>query len=308
MSAALLLVLLALQEKGVRLLIDAPEPVLRPDGRMLLRFTIENAGDAEAKVDEPESYVEGLEAWDADGKVAKGPGRTQGISRRTRPLEPGGFMGRVVDVAGALSVPEDREGWYRFRWSFGGLVSNELRVLVVRDWIAVLETNHGEIRLEFQPALAPAHVLRFLDLARRGLYDNTTFHRIIPGFMMQGGGLADRSKTPAPLAAEFSAASHVFGTLSMARTNDPNSATSQFFICFGPAPHLDRQYSVFGRLIEGEDVVRAIERVKSDHNPCKQCGQAPAKAGVTPCCGKHHVDKPDVDVVLKKATLTVRKK
>lgn len=306
--SALLLVLLALQEKGVRLLLDAPDPVLRPDGRMLLRFSIENAGDAEAKVDEPESYVEGLEAWDPDGKVAKGPGKTTGISRRTRPLEPGGFLGRVVDVAGAVAVPEDREGWYRFRWSFGDRVSNELRVLVVRDWIATLETNHGDLRLEFQPAAAPAHVLRFLDLVRRGLYDGTSFHRIIPGFMMQGGGLADRAKTPAPLAAEFNATAHVFGTLSMARTADPNSATSQFFICFAPAPHLDRQYTAFGRLLEGEDVVRAIEKVKSDHNPCRQCGQAPARAGVTPCCGKHHADKPDVDVVLKKATLAVRKK
>jgi cyclophilin family peptidyl-prolyl cis-trans isomerase len=305
MTAALLLVL-ALQEKGVRLLLDAPEPLLRPDGRMQLRFTIENVGDAEAKVDEPESYVEGLEAWDPEGKVAKGLGKTRGISRRTRPLEPGGFAGRVVDLAGSLSIPEDREGWYRFRWSFGDLVSNEIKVLVVRDWIATLDTNHGAIRLEFQPELAPVHVLRFLDLARRGLYDNTVFHRIIPGFMMQGGGLVKNA--PPPIAAEFNATPHVLGTLSMARTNDPNSATSQFFICFAPAPHLDRQYTAFGRVVDGLDVVQAVEKVKSDHSPCKGCGQAPARPGVTPCCGKHHADKPESDVVLKKVTLAVRKK
>ncbi|HEX7901317.1 MAG TPA: peptidylprolyl isomerase [Planctomycetota bacterium] len=302
-----LLLVLALQEKGVRLLLESPEAILRPERKMLLRFTIENAGDAEAKVDEPESWVEGLEAWDAQGKIVKGPGKTKGISRRSRALEPGGFLGRVVDVASAVPVAEDGEGYYRFRWSFGDLVSNEVRVLVLRDWIATLDTNHGALRLEFNPEAAPRHVLRFLDLSRRGFYDGTVFHRIIPGFMMQGGAPADPAKDPTPLEPEFNAAKHVFGTLSMARKADPASATCQFFICFGPAPNLDRQYTVFGRLLEGQDVVQAIEKVKSDHSPCKGCGQVPARPGGNACCGKHHADKPETDVVLKKVTLAVRK-
>lgn len=303
-----LLVLAALQEKGVRLLLEAPEPVLRPGGRMLLRFTIENAGDSEAKVDEPESYLEGLEAWDPEGKVVKGLGKTRGISRRSRPLEPGGFAGRVLDIGGALQVPEDREGFYRFRWSFGDVVSNEIRVLVIRDWIATLDTNHGAIVLEFAPEAAPAHVLRFLDLSRRGFYNGTNFHRIIPGFMMQGGAPADPAKEPAPLQPEFNAAKHVFGTLSMARKAEPASASCQFFICFGPVPHLDRQYTAFGRVLEGQEVVQAVEKVKTDHSPCKGCGVTPAKPGGNSCCGRHHQDKPESDVVLKTVTLAVRKK
>ncbi len=307
MSLALLLVL-GLQEKGVRLLLEAPEPVLRPGSRMLLRFTLENVGDSEVKVDEPESYVEGLEAWDPEGKVVKGLGKTRGISRRSRPLEPGGFAGRMLDIGGALSVPEDREGMYRFRWSFGDFVSNEIKVLVIRDWIATLDTNHGAISLEFAPEAAPVHVLRFLDLARRGFYNGSTFHRVIPGFMMQGGAPADPSKEPAPLQPEFNATKHIFGTLSMARKAEPASASCQFFICFGPAPHLDRQYTAFGRVLDGQDVVQAIEKVKSDHSPCKGCGVTPAKPGGNPCCGRHHQDKPESDVVLKTVTLAVRKK
>lgn len=302
------LLVLLLQEKGVRLLLESPEAVLRPERKMALRFTIENAGEAEAKVDEPESWVEGLEAWDPAGKIVKGPGKTKGISRRSRALEPGGFLGRVVDVASAVPVAEDAEGYYRFRWSFGDLVSNEIRVLVTRDWIATLETNHGSIQLEFAPETAPNHVLRFLDLSRRGFYEGAIFHRIIPGFMMQGGAAKDAARTPSPIEAEFSATKHVFGTLSMARTSDPNSATCQFFICFGPAPNLDRQYSAFGRVVEGLDVVQAIEKVKTDHSPCKGCGQTPAKPGGNACCGKHHQDKPETDVVLKKVTLAVRKR
>lgn len=305
MTAALLLA--AILQEGVRLRLDAPDAILRPDGRMRLRFTIENAGEAEAKVDEPESYLEGLEAWDAEGKVAKALGKTKGISRRSRPMEPGAFAGRVVDVSPALSVPPEREGWYRFRWSFGDLVSNEVKVLVVRPWIASLETNHGTIRLEFAPEAAPAHVLRFLELARRGFYDGTTFHRIIPGFMMQGGAPSDPSKEPPPLAPEFNATPHVFGTVSMARRADPASASCQFFICFGPVPHLDRQYTAFGRVLDGQEVVQEIEKVKTDHSPCKGCGVAPAKPGGNACCGRHHQDKPETDVVLKKVTLDVRK-
>ena len=113
---------------------------------------------------------------------------------------------------------------------------------------------------------------------------------------------------PPSLRAEFSDARHVFGTVSMARTADPHSASSQFFICFAPAPHLDGQYTVFGQLVDGEEAVRAVERGKSDHDPCAECGKPAPRPGPTPgCCGRHHKDRPAVDVVLKKVTLAVRK-
>ena len=114
-----------------------------------------------------------------------------------------------------------------------------------------------------RPDLAPGHVARIKELARAGFYDNTPIHRVIDGFMAQmgdptgtGSGGSDKSN----LKAEFSREPHVRGTASMARTNDPNTANSQFFICFAPAPFLDGQYTVWGRVTEGMDVVDKIKK------------------------------------------------
>lgn len=310
--ALVLLLSAALPASGgsLRLAIDTPEKVFRPGQKMPLRFTLENAGDQEAKVDEPDSYLEGLEILDAGGKVVKSAGKTKGITKRSVSLEAGGFIGRTVDIAPAFpAVAEDKEGWYRIRWSFGDLTSNETRVYVMREWIATIETNHGSIGLEFTPEVAPTHVENFLRLARSGFYEGTVFHRIIPGFMMQGGMAKDPAKDAlTPLKAEFSATRHEFGTVSMARTNDPDSATSQFFICFKAVPHLNGNYTTFARVISGEEVVKEVERVKTDHSPCKKCGKIYRTGGSTPCCGTHHEDRPEQEVVIKKVTVSERKK
>jgi peptidyl-prolyl cis-trans isomerase B (cyclophilin B) len=132
---------------------------------------------------------------------------------------------------------------------------------------AVIETPKGAIRLAFDPAKAPIHVRNFLRLAATGVYDGTTFHRVVRGFVIQGGMVFTR---PTPLTQkqqeyvttlppEFSSTPHLPGILSMARTEDPASASTSFFICTGPAPSLDGKYSVFGRVVDGMDVVRAIE-------------------------------------------------
>lgn len=132
---------------------------------------------------------------------------------------------------------------------------------------AVIETKHGNIRLKFFPDVAPNHVNNFIDLAKKGFYDSTTFHRVIPGFMIQGGDSnskdADKSKhgmgDPGyKLKAEFNEKSHKRGILSMARSRDQDSAGSQFFICLADATFLDRQYTVFGEVTEGMDVVDKI--------------------------------------------------
>lgn len=141
--------------------------------------------------------------------------------------------------------------------------------------VAVIETQFGRIVFEFYPELAPKHYAAFKKLADSGFYDGTTFHRVIPGFMIQGGDPLskdnDRSNdgTGNPgyiLPAEFSAQPHVRGTVSMARTSDPNSAGCQFFICVVAAPHLDRQYTVFGQVTEGMEVVGRIVAVARDRN------------------------------------------
>jgi peptidyl-prolyl cis-trans isomerase B (cyclophilin B) len=134
--------------------------------------------------------------------------------------------------------------------------------------VAIMKTSAGEMVLEFWTDVAPNTVANFKKLAREGFYDGTTFHRIIKGFMIQGGD--PNTKDPAKSAlygtgnpgytvkAEFNERKHVRGVLSMARSADPNSAGSQFFICHGPAPFLDGKYTGFGRLLKGDDVLDAI--------------------------------------------------
>ena len=131
----------------------------------------------------------------------------------------------------------------------------------------LLRTSFGDITLEMQPDLAPEHVRNFLKLVASGWYDHTAFHRLVPGFVVQGGVGETRAggashyadKWVHPLKAEFSAVKHIRGTLSMARTEDPNSATTSFFIVLGPAPHLDNKYSVFGKVADGFDTLERIE-------------------------------------------------
>ena len=134
------------------------------------------------------------------------------------------------------------------------------------DEVAVITTPKGVIRLRFFGDVAPNHVKSFIELATSGFYDGTTFHRIEPGFVAQGGD--PYSKTGAGpvgtggpdyrVKAEFSDKPHLEGTLAMARSQDPDSAGSQFYICLAPAPFLDGKYTVFGEVIEGMDVVKKL--------------------------------------------------
>jgi peptidyl-prolyl cis-trans isomerase B (cyclophilin B) len=134
--------------------------------------------------------------------------------------------------------------------------------------VAILTTSAGEMILEFWPDVAPGHVKNFVDLANKGFYDGTCFHRVIKDFMIQGGDplTKDASKedhwgTGGPgyqIKAEFNDKPHTRGVLSMARSQNPNSAGSQFFICHGDPRFLDRQYTAFGKLIRGDDVLEKI--------------------------------------------------
>ena len=138
---------------------------------------------------------------------------------------------------------------------------------------AVIETNFGNIELKFFPDVAPGHVNNFIELAKKGFFDGTTFHRVIPGFMIQGGD--PNSKDPDKskhgmggpgytIKAEFNEKPHKRGTLSMARSANPDSAGSQFFICVADAPFLNKQYTVFGEVIAGMDVADKIVNQSRD--------------------------------------------
>ena len=143
----------------------------------------------------------------------------------------------------------------------------------------IMELKDGVVELELYSDIAPNHVERFKDLAKKGLYDGVVFHRVIEGFMAQTGdvkfgnsnskdfnlSLAGTGGSDMPdLKSEFSDIPHDRGVLSAARSADPNSANSQFFICFQPAPHLDRQYTVFGKVIKGMEF---IDKIKKGEGP-----------------------------------------
>jgi peptidyl-prolyl cis-trans isomerase B (cyclophilin B) len=143
--------------------------------------------------------------------------------------------------------------------------------------VAVLDTSQGRIVLRFWPDIAPGHVDNFKKLAAKGFYDGTRFHRVIPGFMIQGGDPTSKDKanratmgTGGPgytIEAEFNdEVKHIPGVLSMARTNLPDTAGSQFFIVHGDAGFLDGQYTAFGYTVEGLDVVEKIVRLERDGN------------------------------------------
>ena len=134
----------------------------------------------------------------------------------------------------------------------------------------VLETSKGQVVIELRPDLAPNHVARIKELAREGFYDGVVFHRVIDGFMAQTGdptGTGTGGSDKPDLKAEFSSEPHVRGTVSAARTANPNSANSQFFICFDRAPWLDKQYSVWGTVVEGMDVIDTIKRGEPVRDP-----------------------------------------
>ena len=152
------------------------------------------------------------------------------------------------------------------------LITNQV---IAKENIMILKLKDGDIKIELFPDIAPKHVERIKTLANEGKYDNVVFHRVIEGFMAQTGDVefgntsSDKfdlnragtgGSTLPDLPAEFSDIPHEKGILSMARSSDPNSGNSQFFICFESAPHLDRNYTVFGKVVEGIEFVDTIKR------------------------------------------------
>jgi cyclophilin family peptidyl-prolyl cis-trans isomerase len=134
----------------------------------------------------------------------------------------------------------------------------------------LLETSKGMVTIALRPDLAPNHVTRIKELAREGFYDGIVFHRVIDGFMAQVGcpkGNGTGGSDKPNLAQEFNDEKHVRGTCSMARSSSPDSANSQFFICFADAPFLNRQYTVWGQVVSGMEAVDQLERGEPVRNP-----------------------------------------
>lgn len=133
-----------------------------------------------------------------------------------------------------------------------------------------LDMDKGRVTIELKPDVAPGHVARIKELAREGFYDGTPFHRVIEGFMAQGGdptGTGMGGSDKPDLKAEFNAEPHVRGTCSMARSQMPDSANSQFFICFGDTAFLNGQYTVWGQVVDGMEIVDQIKRGEPVQDP-----------------------------------------
>ena len=140
------------------------------------------------------------------------------------------------------------------------------------DRLTFTLSSGGDVVIKLRPDLAPGHVERITELASQGFYDGVAFHRVIPGFMAQGGdptGTGTSGSNLPNLKAEFSSEPHVRGVCSMARTSDPDSANSQFFICFGDATFLDRQYTVWGQVESGMEHVDALPKGEPPREPGK---------------------------------------
>src|SRR5207248_9873703 len=160
--------------------------------------------------------------------------------------------------------------------------------------VAVIKTDMGEMVVEFWPDVAPNTVENFKKLAKKGFYDGTAFHRIVKGFMIQGGDPLTKDASKAAqwgtgdpgykINAEFNDRPHVRGVISMARGGDPNSAGSQFFICLGDAPFLNGKYTAFGKLIKGDDVLGKLGDVETafsgNGEKSKQIGRASCRERV----------------------------
>jgi cyclophilin family peptidyl-prolyl cis-trans isomerase len=219
-----------------------------------------------------------LEPWALSAAAFSVNGRALGKrqGKADLALEPGQIVETTLDLGPALSASDQ---WSRrdFRLSYHGhgktdpqdvrffsgaekgMNFMELPVEQLADYQVIMITNQGAMWFELWPEIAPNHVRNFLDLSYTGFYDGTGFHRVIPGFMIQGGKAKEGSKAPRTVDAEFNGRDHVRGVLSAARLgNDINSASSEFFVMHTRYPSLDGKYTAYGKLLEGEEALDII--------------------------------------------------
>ncbi len=287
-------------EPQVQLQIESIGSTFVPGQPMPVRFTMLNVTETEISLDEPVDYLAGLEIRDPQGRVLKAPGKLREVMRRHK-LGQKGFVGREIDVSSLLSVSPEKEGLYLLRWHFQDLVSSEIQVCVIRQWQAVVETTMGRLVLEFYPEIAPENVFHFLSRLRTGFYKGVPLSRVVPGYMIEVVK-EDLEKKNSSVPLEVGPRKHQRGSLSMTRRPGTDSTTADFFITLGPAPQLDGKYTLFGHVVEGDDVLQAISSAPSDHSPCEKCGQKlPSKP--TQHCGVHHDDRPKEDIVIRSIQL-----
>ena len=175
----------------------------------------------------------------------------------------------IVTAFACSRQPAGQEGETKTKTVTEEAPPSKENIKVENNKVAVIETDKGTIKFTFYPDEAPNTVENFVKLANQGFYNGIKFHRVEPGFVIQGGDPNSKDDDPTndgqgdpgyTIDAEFSDLNHVDGTVAMARSSDPNSAGSQFYICLADQPSLDRQYTIFGQVSEGLDVVHKIQK------------------------------------------------
>lgn len=272
--------------------------VYAPGEPVMLTISVKNMGKTPTSFDVPGAPLAGVTIWHLGAEkleriVEGGPMQ----STETRDLAPDQAWEAKVDVTGKLTGG----GAYQFGWK--GPIGGEAKqatcaiwtpeeVAALEDTVVVLtlqqdKTVFAPIGIGLEPRRAPLTVANFVMLAKKGFYTKTNFHRIIAKFMMQGGDPSGMGNGNAgyKVAGEFSdAVKHERGIVSMARESSPDSASCQFFICFGAAPHLDGAYTAYGKVLWGFETLDQVEVVMTDHHTMK--GK----------CGVNHRDMPLEDV------------
>jgi cyclophilin family peptidyl-prolyl cis-trans isomerase len=241
--------------------------VVKAGGAATVELRLRNTGATETAVQVAFPTADkGLKAETEDGKaLAAAPAGAPALGLDLPDkLKAGQLASFELDLK-ARFPDLAKPGRYKVTWNHPSFTpAPALEVLTVESY-ATIKTNFGEIVIEFHPEAAPKTVENFIKLAKKGFYDGLVFHRIIPGFMMQGGcPKGDGTGGPGyTIPAEFNDRKHVAGTVSMARKQEPDSAGSQFFICFEAKSHLDGQYTAFAEVVRGLEVVKKIEPMGS---------------------------------------------
>lgn len=286
---------------GLSAVLAAPKSAILAGRPVALTLTIANSGPEAGPSVARSLVIRDQCVLAAPPPIA--PGERKGQWTKLSAGVKSGTFGRLevgdsITVAFEVTLPDDLNtaaGPISLQWvgaknsPLDGLRSNELAVQITTTTypLVTLATSEGSITLELWPHLAPNHVQNFLELAEKGFFQNRLFHRVIAGFMIQTG-CPEGTGTGGPgykIGPEFNDSSFKKGVLGMARASDPDSAGSQFFICVADAPNLDKQYTAFGKVLEGQEVADRISAV-------------PTTRGV---------DRPHTDVVLKSVTLDLPK-
>ena len=249
--------------KGATLRLAAVDRFFEVGRPARVRVTLANEGKASLLTDNAVLFGVGITATGADG-VAKPVTESLVPANCKQPLllPSGASVAATIDLASLLPTLFEKRGKVSVKCAVAGVESAPLEFMIHPDWRggrAVIETSHGAMELEFFPERAPTTVANFLELAETGFYDGLTFHRVVKGFMVQGGcpngdGTGDGpSLIPLEAGRGADALKHERGTISMAHKADPNSGSCQFFLCHRAQPALDGNYAAFGRIVDGGD-------------------------------------------------------